>query len=526
MYSTGDSSSAQLSQSTAPATMSRTLAVATSFTRSYYGDMSSEPESLYRFYDDDSAVIRIDADVNKQQLSDDPVYVGQQDIHDLIVAFAYNDCRVRIDSVDAVDTVHQCILIVVTGQVTFHPQTNQRKPQTFTQTFLLHPMTHNADAQDETPRLYIRNDIMRYATGRAQHNDAPLPSAHAAVPSTLSAQKSDHLSVQSTTPSPALSPAKTSRVDDSNDTAADATAKATPRRDVRKESAPVSPAANAVEKSSLPFTSLSPQPSTSPRPVLPMAPSPAKTFNVNDNAVSADTASSLPATESAAAKPTDVADFTALTSETGAGVSDSATGPSPQRPESRRNGGPGRGGRAQSRGGNNVGSSAAVTPLSWASRVGSSQPANAPATSPPPRASTPGVSAGAPATSGGSRPQTTANTEHPAADGITSPPADAGAVAAADSDGEFHRVGRTRTSRGRGNSGAPQSVRNGERGFHGDARGGADGGRGGRGGYFGRPTGNDRSERGDRGGRGGAQRGGKRDNAAPNSKAPSTAPQQ
>eukprot|EP00118_Oscarella_pearsei_P024991 m.307265 g.307265 ORF g.307265 m.307265 type:complete len:437 (+) comp42090_c0_seq1:98-1408(+) len=114
------------------------------FVRHYYTLLNKEPLQLHRFYLDQSSFVHASGNTN-----DEPV-IGQKQIHEKIRSLNFVNCHAVIKQVDSLPSLHDAIVVQVTGEIS-----NNLKPmRPFVQTFLLSP---------ESPKkYYVRNDIFRY----------------------------------------------------------------------------------------------------------------------------------------------------------------------------------------------------------------------------------------------------------------------------------------------------------------------------------------------------------------------------
>ena len=159
----GDSSSAGPSPSPSPppaaapsSSHSVALARAVQFVSAYYKVLASHTDELYTFYDDDSCCVRIGEEQHRA-IVDHEQHTGQLAIHELHQALHYAGCKVKVESLDAMESADNSLIVLVTGVIALQGQ----KPKSFVQQFLL-ALAPSEGGGDEPTRYYIRNDIQRY----------------------------------------------------------------------------------------------------------------------------------------------------------------------------------------------------------------------------------------------------------------------------------------------------------------------------------------------------------------------------
>ncbi|XP_074594448.1 ras GTPase-activating protein-binding protein 1-like [Brevipalpus obovatus] len=117
------------------------------FVKQYYTVLNEGPHILFRFYDEDSALLHADSSSYDEPPS--PVY-GQTNIYDKIMSLNFKNCRTKIIHVDCLETINNGVVIQVIGELSNDSQPMRR----FIQTFVLVP-------RSET-NYYVRTDIFRY----------------------------------------------------------------------------------------------------------------------------------------------------------------------------------------------------------------------------------------------------------------------------------------------------------------------------------------------------------------------------
>ena len=209
-----DSTSAAPSPSPSPppaaapsSSHSLALARAVQFVSAYYKVLAQHTDELYTFYDDDSCCVRI-AEEQHGAIVDHEQHTGQLAIHNLHLALGYGSCKVKVESLDAMESVNDSLIVLVTGIIVLQTQ----KPKSFVQHFLLVQAAAEG-AGDEPTRYYIRNDIQRYLEPIHTPPPANAASAAAAVHSnsnstgnTLHPPKSPQVKIEPTTPHAAAAP--------------------------------------------------------------------------------------------------------------------------------------------------------------------------------------------------------------------------------------------------------------------------------------------------------------------------------
>ncbi|WVW83152.1 hypothetical protein I302_105170 [Kwoniella bestiolae CBS 10118] len=113
------------------------------FVPQYYNFVNKQPHRLHCFYNKRSTFI------HGEEGEESQVALGQQEIHDRIVAIGYNECKVYIHSIDSQSSANGGIIILVIGEMS-----NNHQPwRKFTQTFFL---------AEQPNGYFVLNDIFRY----------------------------------------------------------------------------------------------------------------------------------------------------------------------------------------------------------------------------------------------------------------------------------------------------------------------------------------------------------------------------
>ncbi|WVR05121.1 hypothetical protein IAU60_002133 [Kwoniella sp. DSM 27419] len=113
------------------------------FVPQYYNFVNKQPHRLHCFYNKRSTFIHGEEGEEAQ------VALGQQEIHDRIVAIGYDQCKVYIHSIDSQSSANGGIIILVIGEMS-----NNNQPwRKFTQTFFL---------AEQPNGYFVLNDIFRY----------------------------------------------------------------------------------------------------------------------------------------------------------------------------------------------------------------------------------------------------------------------------------------------------------------------------------------------------------------------------
>lgn len=119
------------------------------FIMNYYTILHDEPQSLYKFYKDDSVY---SFGTEGEPLSPESTVTGQSNINEKIASLGFKKSKVHLSVMDAQPTLGGGVLLMVKGTIT-NETGNAPSPRKFVQTFLL--------AQQPTG-YYVRNDILRY----------------------------------------------------------------------------------------------------------------------------------------------------------------------------------------------------------------------------------------------------------------------------------------------------------------------------------------------------------------------------
>lgn len=109
------------------------------FVRQYYTLLSEKPEDAYRFYSNDSMFN-----------FNDVTAVGQQKIQKAIEEIGFTSSKVRVFSIKGQASLHNGIVLHVTGDMTLPGQNNRR----FSHTFVL--------GQQNVKKFYVHNDIFTF----------------------------------------------------------------------------------------------------------------------------------------------------------------------------------------------------------------------------------------------------------------------------------------------------------------------------------------------------------------------------
>ncbi|KAK8869873.1 hypothetical protein IAR55_000441 [Kwoniella newhampshirensis] len=113
------------------------------FVPQYYNFVNKQPHRLHCFYNKRSTFI------HGEEGEEAPIALGQQEIHERIVAIGYNQCKVYIHSIDSQSSSNGGIIILVIGEMS-----NSNGPwRKFTQTFFL---------AEQPNGYFVLNDIFRY----------------------------------------------------------------------------------------------------------------------------------------------------------------------------------------------------------------------------------------------------------------------------------------------------------------------------------------------------------------------------
>ncbi|WRT67073.1 uncharacterized protein IL334_004039 [Kwoniella shivajii] len=113
------------------------------FVPQYYNFVNKQPHRLHCFYNKRSTFI------HGEEGEESQVALGQQEIHDRIVAIGYNECKVYIHSIDSQSSANGGIIILVIGEMS----NNHQSWRKFTQTFFL---------AEQPNGYFVLNDIFRY----------------------------------------------------------------------------------------------------------------------------------------------------------------------------------------------------------------------------------------------------------------------------------------------------------------------------------------------------------------------------
>lgn len=115
------------------------------FVRCYYTLLHDNPNKLHRFYLEQSTFVH-----GNQADETAECVTGQRAIHDKIMSLNFEDCRTKIKHVDSQPTIHNGVVVQVSGELS----NAGKMPRRFMQTFVL---------GSEAPRkYYVHNDIFRY----------------------------------------------------------------------------------------------------------------------------------------------------------------------------------------------------------------------------------------------------------------------------------------------------------------------------------------------------------------------------
>merc|ERR1719192_2058314 len=123
--------------------------IANQFVQLYFEHLHAEPSTLHNFYNDDSVFARLSVGEKATKASN---IIGITSIQQNIAELGYQNCKVRIDTIDSQSSVGGGLIVVVTGSLL-----RQDNPvRDFTQTFFL-----QEDPASNPPRYYVRNDTLR-----------------------------------------------------------------------------------------------------------------------------------------------------------------------------------------------------------------------------------------------------------------------------------------------------------------------------------------------------------------------------
>jgi len=122
------------------------------FLVNYYQVLHDTPELLHKFYQEDSVFC---VGSEGEQNSDIKRSVGPENINQKIQSLGFTNCRVRLSTVEAQDSVAGSVIILVKGTMT----NNGGAPTDFVQSFVL--------AEQQPSGYYVRNDILRYLSASA-----------------------------------------------------------------------------------------------------------------------------------------------------------------------------------------------------------------------------------------------------------------------------------------------------------------------------------------------------------------------
>jgi hypothetical protein len=244
------------------------------FIRNYYTVMHDDPQSLFKFYKDDSVYS------HGVEMSVEKTVTGSQNINDTINSLELRNCKVVLSSLHAQQTLQGGVLLLVKGTIA-----NDSSSRKFIQTFVLAPQ--------QPEGYYVRNDIICFLSDESSApaskgcNQA-VEGASPAAKEKLAAGKPKEAAPAEPKPLPAkaIEPAQ------KQPTAAPEPAKATEQPAVPKESAPAPATPPAEEKKDAPTAAAAaaaatpvPTPATTPMVSAPLAeaaaaaPSPAVTSN-------------------------------------------------------------------------------------------------------------------------------------------------------------------------------------------------------------------------------------------------------
>ncbi|KAL7422294.1 hypothetical protein Q5752_002940 [Cryptotrichosporon argae] len=132
------------------------------FVPQYYNFVNKQPHRLHCFYNKRSTFVHGDEGEEAQ------VALGQQEIHERIVALGFDDCKVYIHSIDSQSSAGGGIVIQVIGEMS-----NANGPwRKFAQTFFL---------AEQPNGYFVLNDIFRYLREEADETEADEEEAEAAT---------------------------------------------------------------------------------------------------------------------------------------------------------------------------------------------------------------------------------------------------------------------------------------------------------------------------------------------------------
>eukprot|EP00741_Cyanophora_paradoxa_P004799 tig00000829_g4656.t1 len=119
--------------------------VGNAFVRQYYMLLASNPNSLHRFYKEESVFTFSEEDAEKST----DTAVGQKNIHEKILSLDFKDCKPQISFVDSQTSLSGGVIVMVTGYLA----NKNSAPRRFAQTFFLAPQQNG---------FYVLNDIFRF----------------------------------------------------------------------------------------------------------------------------------------------------------------------------------------------------------------------------------------------------------------------------------------------------------------------------------------------------------------------------
>lgn len=155
-FSSGGSVSASVSSSSSSLSGRE---ISQQFIAHFYKTLAQDVNSLFALYEDDSAVIRVDSDEEKN--GEKPAWYtdkpkkGQVEIHEVSIALPVS--KVHIKSFDVCESGHE-ILLLVDGSLLFQHKTER----SFSHAFVLAPLAAGAG-------YYIKNEILRFHAQQQQH---------------------------------------------------------------------------------------------------------------------------------------------------------------------------------------------------------------------------------------------------------------------------------------------------------------------------------------------------------------------
>lgn len=119
------------------------------FVKKYYTIMNKSPENLHCFYTDSASFMHDDIDPNQRRTINAD---GKMAIRDAMLARLpkYNEAKTHISNVDTSETLNDCLIIQVVGEISY----NDSPMRPFSQTIILAP---------KSPfHYFVQNDIFRF----------------------------------------------------------------------------------------------------------------------------------------------------------------------------------------------------------------------------------------------------------------------------------------------------------------------------------------------------------------------------